>query len=603
MEKLNKFKESSILIHSNKYDYSLVEYVSTKKKVKIVCPEHGVFEQTPEKHISRKQGCPKCSVNYKISPEEFIEKSKKIHGDKYDYSLCEYKNANSNVTIICKKHGEFKQYAKLHMSGSNCPKCFGRDKDNDDVINTLKQVHGDKYDYSMVEYVSEKTPIKIKCQEHGIFEQTFNTHKKGHGCPKCVGRYKSNDDFINNAKIIHDNKYDYSLVNYKNSIINVDIICKIHGVFNQSPTNHLQGNGCPKCKGVSISLKKTNTQDEYITKAKYVHGFKYDYSSIEYLGNDKNITITCLEHGEFSQLASSHLQGVGCPKCGLKYDKSEGEVKEFIKSIGVLYVENTKKIISPLELDIYIPSHNLAIEFDGLYWHSEIHKPSNYHLNKTELCEEQGIQLIHIFEDEWRDKQDIVKSRLSNILGLTPNKIYARKTVVREVTKIESIQFLTNNHIQGNVNSTIKIGLYYNDELVSLMTFGKGRIAMGGDSNQYELLRFCNKLDTTVIGGADKLLKYFIKTYKPKEIISYADRRWSQGDLYEKLNFINTHNSRPNYHYIINNKRKHRFSFRKSILVNQGYNKDLTEHQIMLERKIYRIYDCGTMVYKKTPTY
>jgi hypothetical protein len=603
MEKLNKFKDSSILIHSNRYDYSLVEYVSTKNKVKIICPEHGVFEQTPEKHISRKQGCPRCSVNYKISPEEFIEKSKNIHGDKYDYSLCNYKNANSNVTIICKEHGNFEQFAKLHMSGSNCPKCFGRDKDNNDVITALKQVHGDKYDYSMVEYVSQKTPIKIKCLEHGIFEQTFNTHKKGHGCPKCVGRYKTNDDFIFDAKIIHDNKYVYSLVNYKNSMVNVDIICKIHGIFNQSPTNHLQGNGCPKCKCASISYKKTNTQDEYIIKAKAVHGFKYDYSSIEYLGNIKNITITCSEHGEFSQLASSHLQGTGCPKCGLKYDKSEGEVKDFIESIGLTYIENTKKIISPLELDIYISSHNIAIEFDGLYWHSEIHKPSNYHLNKTELCDKQGIKLIHIFEDEWRDKQDIVKSRLMNILGLTSYKIYGRKTQIREVSSKDSMCFLNNNHIQGNVNSSIKLGLYYNDELVSLMTFGKGRIVMGGDSNQYELLRFCNKLNTSVIGGADKLLKYFIKTYNPIEIISYADRRWSQGDLYDKLGFINTHNSRPNYHYIINNKRKHRFSFRKSILVKQGYNKDLTEHQIMLERKIYRIYDCGTMVYKKTLTY
>ena len=603
MEKLNKFKESSILIHSNKYDYSLVEYVSTKKKVKIVCPEHGVFEQTPEKHISRKQGCPKCSVNYKISPEEFIEKSKKIHGDKYDYSLCEYKNANSNVTIICSEHGEFKQYAKLHMSGSNCPKCFGRDKDNDDVINALKQVHGDKYDYSMVEYVSEKTPIKIKCQEHGIFEQTFNTHKKGHGCPKCSGYFMDATLFIEKAKKTHSDKYDYSLVNYKNSKNKIKIICPIHGEFEQAPNNHLGGNGCPKCKGLSITEKKTKTTEEFIIEANLIHNNRYDYSLSNYLNCKDYVNIICSEHGEFSQLADSHLRGCGCPKCGLNYDKSEGEVKEFIKSIGVLYVENTKKIISPLELDIYIPSHNLAIEFDGLYWHSEIHKPSNYHLNKTELCEKQGIQLIHIFEDEWRDKQDIVKSRLMNILGLTPNKIYARKTVVKEVSPKDSKEFLDNNHIQGNVNSSIKLGLYYNDELVSLMTFGKGRIAMGGDSNQYELLRFCNKLDTTVIGGADKLLKYFIKTYKPKEIISYADRRWSQGGLYNKLKFINTHNSNPNYHYIINNKRKHRFGFRKSILVNQGYNKDLTEHQIMLERKIYRIYDCGTMVYKKTPTY
>jgi hypothetical protein len=257
----------------------------------------------------------------------------------------------------------------------------------------------------------------------------------------------------------------------------------------------------------------------------------------------------------------------------------------FITSLGLTFDLNTRKIISPLELDVFIPSHNIAIEFDGLYWHSELHKPSNYHLNKTELCEKQGIQLIHIFEDEWRDKRDIIKSRLKNILGLTNNKIFGRKTQIKEVNSIDAKEFLNKNHIQGNVNSSIKIGLYLNNELVSLMTFGKGRIALGGDSNQYELLRFCNKLDTSVIGGADKLLKYFIKTYKPKDIISYADRRWSQGDLYEKLGFDNTHNSSPNYWYIINNKRKYRFGFRKSILVKQGCDINKTEHQIMLDKK------------------
>ena len=132
------------------------------------------------------------------------------------------------------------------------------------------------------------------------------------------------------------------------------------------------------------------------------------------------------------------------------------------------------------------------------------------------------------------------------------------------------------------------------------MTFGKGRIALGGNSNQFELLRFCNKLETIVIGGADKLLKYFIKTYNPKEIISYADRRWSQGGLYDKLNFIKTHNSQPNYWYIINNQREYRFGYRKSILVKKGFNPNKTEHQIMLDRKIYRIYDCGNIAYKKT---
>lgn len=290
-----------------------------------------------------------------------------------------------------------------------------------------------------------------------------------------------------------------------------------------------------------------------------------------------------------------------CKKCvniNNNVSYPETEISNFIKSFNINIIENDRKILNGLELDIYIPSHKIAIEYNGLYWHSELYKDDDYHLNKTIECEKKGIQLIHIFEDEWLNKKEIVKSRLTNILGLTPNKIYGRKTLIKEVSSKESKEFLINNHIQGNVNSKVKLGLYYNNELVSLMTFGKGRIIMGGNSNDYELLRFCNKLDTNVIGGADKLLKKFIKMHQPKQIISYADRRWSQGNLYEKLGFEYVHNSKPNYFYINKNKREYRFKYRKDVLVKEGFDSNKTEKQIMLDRNIYRIYDCGTITYK-----
>jgi hypothetical protein len=250
-------------------------------------------------------------------------------------------------------------------------------------------------------------------------------------------------------------------------------------------------------------------------------------------------------------------------------------------------------------LDIYVDSHKIAFEFDGLYWHSELYKPSNYHLNKTELCEEKGIKLIHVFEDEWMFKKDIVKSRIKNLFGLNENKIYARKCIIKVVNKDNKKTFLDDNHIQGTVGSNINLGLYYNDELVSLMTFGKGRIAMGGDSNQYELIRFCNKLNTNVVGGASKLLKHFIKTYNPNEIISYADRRWSQGDLYQKLGFDFMGTTKPNYWYTKDYRtREHRFNYRKDVLVSKGYNSDKTEFEIMNELGYERIWDCASFKFE-----
>jgi hypothetical protein len=268
------------------------------------------------------------------------------------------------------------------------------------------------------------------------------------------------------------------------------------------------------------------------------------------------------------------------------------------KQKTIIYT-NCKNIITPLELDIYIPELKLAFEFNGLYWHSEIYKENNYHLNKTEMCEKQGIQLIQIWEDDWLFKQDIVKSIILNKLNKITNKIFARKCEIKEINNNKLVrEFLNQNHIQGFVGSKIKIGLFYDNQLVSLMTFGDRRVAMGKKStnqDEYELLRFCNKLNTYVIGGASKLFKYFINNYKPKEITTYADRSFSQGKLYETLGFNFIEKTKPNYYYIIDGVRHHRFNFRKDRLIKEGFDPNRTEHEIMLERKIYRIYDSGNL--------
>ena len=526
-------------IHGDKYDYSLVNYVNNSSKVSIICPIHGEFEQTPVKHLNNKQGCAKCS-NVKTHNLQrkgltlFIKDAKKIHGDKYDYSLVDYVNNRNKVKIICPIHGEFEQIPSNHLKGKGCLYCGGTSKlDNNLFIKKAKEIHGDKYDYSLVDYKESCEKINIICSEHGVFEQTPNNHlSKKQGCYKCLGEIYDLDSFINICSTIHNGKYDYSLVKYGKITDNITIICPIHGEFEQRCDSHKQGNGCTKCSNNGTS-------------------------------------------------------------------KIEKDINNFLTNLGVNTKTNDRGILNGQELDIFIPSHNLAIEYNGLYWHSEQYVKSNHHLNKTELCEKQNIQLIHIFEDEWLHKQDIVKSRIKNILGLTENKIYARKCVIKEVTSKDTKNFLNYNHIQGNVNSSIRIGLYYDGELVSLMTLGKGRVALGSNviDNSYELLRFCNKLDTSVIGGADKLLKHFIKSYQPKEIISYADRRWSNGNLYEKLGFNFIHNSKPNYFYILDKKRKYRFGFRKDILVKQGFQENKSEHEIMLERNIYRIYDCGNKKY------
>ncbi len=242
-----EFISDSINTHKNKYDYSLVDYKNSTIKVKIICPKHGLFEQTPNNHISQKQGCPKC-VGRNKSNDEYIAECKKVHGDKYDYSLVEYINNRTKIKIICPEHGEFEQEANSHLMGHGCFKCTNNYSTNEEFISKAKKVHGDKYDYSLVDYKNNKAKITIICSEHGEFEQEGGSHLSGNGCPKCVGRNKSNDEYIAECKKVHGDKYDYSLVDYTGVFKKIKIICPEHGEFEQMSDKHIKGHGCPICR-------------------------------------------------------------------------------------------------------------------------------------------------------------------------------------------------------------------------------------------------------------------------------------------------------------------------------------------------------------------
>jgi len=253
-----------------------------------------------------------------------------------------------------------------------------------------------------------------------------------------------------------------------------------------------------------------------------------------------------------------------------------------------------------LEIDILYKNKGIGIEYNGFYSHNEENKNNNYHKYKTEESEKQGIQLIHIFEDEWHSKQNIVKSRLKAIFKLPVRQIYARKCIIREINGNIEKDFLNDNHLQGYTPSKLKYGLYYNEELVSVMTFSSKRYSISGkhEDNVYELLRFANKLETNIVGGASRLFKYFLRNNTVKKVVSYADRRWSQGKLYDKLGFNHIRNSNPNYFYLIKGQRESRLKYQKHKLVEQGFDKNKTESEIMFERGILKIYDSGNMVFE-----
>ena len=647
MQKRTKeeFVEAARKVHGDKYDYSKVVYVNNTTPVIIICPIHGEFEQTPKNHL--RYGCNKCGSQRsgllnRNSIKQFIANSKQKFGDKYDYSKVDYKTYNDNVIIICPEHGEFEWTPTKHLTSKyGCPFCAeDNNKQNrrwsrDLFIQKSQELYGDKYDYSKVEYVNNRTPITIICPEHGEFTVTPLVHLHMNcGCKKCmqlkqaelhvqreieketerlqrkIEREKKQNtlitkyDFIKKAQKVHGNRYDYSKVEYVDKTTKVCIICPIHGEFWQVPINHINGSNCPKCNIENARQTLSFTTEEFIINAKKVHGDKYDYSKVEYVNSRTPVAIICPIHGEFWQVPTMHYnEGHGCPTCNISTSKGEREVLEYLtQGLGLTCETHCHDIIKRKEIDIFIPSHNIAIEYNGLRWHSDLFiSDNNYHLNKTIECAKKGIQLIHIFEDEWLYRRDIVKSKLSHILKCESNKprIDGRKCIVKHIEHKAASVFLEKNHIQGKSNATVYLGAFYNDELIGVMSFLKEDV-------KWTLNRFATHNGYVCRGIGGKLFKYFIKQYDPSYIKSFADKRWSskKDNMYTKLGFVLTKELPPQYTYASSKeamtKRYHKFNFRRNILHKKYKIPITTEREMTKQLGFHRVYDCGLLKYEWT---
>ena len=311
----------------------------------------------------------------------------------------------------------------------------------------------------------------------------------------------------------------------------------------------------------------------------------------EYMGSSR-LNVYNWKCNSCESTIQSHIDYGTIPRCIKCNPKSisigESEIKDFIMNLGFKVELNNKKLIAPLELDIFIPEKNIAIEYNGVYWHSVKYKSKSYHVDKYIKSKEKGIHLIQIFEDEWITKRNIVENRLRNILGLD-QKLYARKGRIEKITSKQYKAFTEAHHLRGYAHSTIKYGLIFGDEIAAVMGFSKSRYTKSG----FELVRYCS--NGTVVGGAGKLFKHFIKHNDSDSIVTYADRSWSNGDLYRKLGLEDATQNQYNtgYWYIKNNIRYHRSNFTKSRLVKLGYPNDKTEFEIMESLGYLRINDCG----------
>lgn len=359
MKSTEKWVQKAIKIHGNKYCYDKVVYQGNNVKICIICPEHGEFWQTPSNHLAGKE-CLKCSYEKRgkkllSTNHKFIEKAKKVHGDKYDYSNVVYENAKTKVRISCPKHGNFYQLPSSHLAGKTCKKCA------DEMRN--------------------------------------------------INNTKTNDEFIEKSKIIHKNKYCYDKVDYLNAKTNVRIICEKHGEFLCTPNNHLRGKGCPKCVG------KNKTTEEWILDAKQIHGDKYNYSKVDYKKCDTKVCIHCPEHGDFWQVAQYHLSGNGCPIC--KQSRLENEVLSILKKLNVKYEFQYKPLFlkngkGQQSLDFYLIDYKIGIECQGEQhfkpidfagkgekWMNQLFEKNKKNDDrKLKKCLANDIKIIYILDNE-----------------------------------------------------------------------------------------------------------------------------------------------------------------------------------------------------------
>ncbi len=271
-------------------------------------------------------------------------------------------------------------------------------------------------------------------------------------------------------------------------------------------------------------------------------------------------------------------------------------VQDILKRYNIEFETNKRCVISK-ELDIYIPSLNVAFECNGVRWHSDVYKPKDYHIKKQQECQKEGIKLIYLWEDQIYNFPDKVESIVTSKLGIYKERYFARKCEVKHITSYQYKNFVEMYHLQGFVNSPVRYGLFHNDELVSIMSFGTKRKCMGKEA-VWEMHRYCCKKDVQVIGGASKLFDAFLKEYHPSSVESFASNDISDGALYTKLGFKKCGFSASYWYIDKNNYRYHRYHFAKHNLVQMGYDKNKSEHEITKEMGLYCIYDSGQTKYK-----
>lgn len=541
-------KESYLIKnHKNEYDY-IINYCNLNELIDISFKEkvYLCLKSMKEVPTCKNKNCNKRVkfINSTLGYREYCS-NKCISSDPNIKKIKEDKSFEKYGTKSPAQSNEIKEKiikTNLEKWGGNSPMC------SDEIKEKSKKTCYENWGVDNPNKSKELIKKRVESFKKSKYRENYKKTS--------LERYGVENPWMN--KEIHKKTIDFFYKNYKQRIENkIDSKLTFKGFKKGISTNLIFH--CNDC----------NEEFEILTYQFY------------YRVNSKlNVCTNCFPISENSSLSQFDVYNF------IK-DNYEGEI-----------ILDCKNIIKPYEIDIYLPELKIGFEFNGVWWHCDKYKGENYHLKKQEYSEINGVKLYSIWEDDWNTKREICESFILNKLKKS-NKIYARKCILKEISYNDSRNFLNNNHLQGDCKSSIRLGLYHNEELVNIMTFSKLRLPLQRfDKNRnkdsvYELTRYCNKINTNVVGGASKLLKFFINNYKPISIETYSDNLISDGNLYEKLGFSYSHTSKPGYWYIIDGIRSHRFNWRKQKLVKMGYDSNKTEEEIMSELGYYRIYNAG----------
>lgn len=484
---------------------------------------------------------------------DFIEKSRKVHGAKYDYSKVRIESKKDFAVIVCKNHGEFSQRAHSHQQGYGCPACGSltaskklqgraspKKKTAKEWLAEIAEYHS-SYDLSKAKFVGLDTPIKIRCTKHDHwFEQKpFNVvyfrrkGPRGLGCPKCLTEHKL---------------------------------------------------GVKKFTNSEFQVRLDTRFDDLTVKS--------------YKGMQEPVKVACPKHGTFTanRAQDLYLYGRGCPKCN---PPAEGYLEKILHKSFPKAIKNDRRF--GYEFDLYWPKRKLAVEVDGVYWHSTKFKAKTYHIDKTEKARTEGIRVLHFWGTEVQANRDLVLSMIQAKLGDLENRVGARQLTVSVIDdKAVVREFFNANHLQGNCGNTLAVGLWKDNTLMACASFAKPRFSK---DHEWELIRFAVKKTWSIPGACSRLVKAFERAVKPKSLISYANLRFSTGKVYRSLGFDFVRQTPPNYWWYVPRVgilSRYQTQKHKLEAFLPKFNPALSERDNMLNSRAHQLFDCGNLVYEKT---